>query len=385
MDGMRTVAHHLGDAGYRTACFGHMHWQRIETNDGREDVFPDHGYQEYGAVHHDLSALEPWQRERHLWERMGPTQSCTAGASVVPEEQSYSKQIADAAIAELRGNHRDGRRFLNWTSFNDPHPPFFPPAEYYRRYAAMDLPLPRTRPPDARPTQAEVCGNPVWAGMTPLDHRVMRAGYFGLVELADRHLGRVLDALDELDLWKDTMIIFTVDHGEMLGDFGRYMKSVMWEPAVHMPLFVYHPDAEPGERRAFAEHVDLYPTICEYLGLPIPPEVQGRSLLPLVVSQRTPATWREYAFSQLDDDLMIRTADWKLIYRNGRPAHLFDVRRDPDEYYDVVHRHAEVVRDLSALLDRDHPGLFERNETIRRSGRIRKKKRKPKVQLVEVP
>jgi hypothetical protein len=61
------------------------------------------------------------------------------------------------------------------------------------------------------------------------------------------------------------------------------------------------------------------------------------------------------------------------------------MRRDPDEYYDVVHRHAEVVRDLSALLDRDHPGLFERNETIRRSGRIRKKKRKPKVQLVEVP
>lgn len=175
-----------------------MHWQRIETHDGREDVFPDHGCEEYHAIHHDLSALSDQERTRGMWD--------------------------------------------------------------------------------------------------------------------------------------DTMIVFTADHGEMLGDFGLYSKGVMWEQAVPMPFYVYHLDLDAGEREGFAEHVDVFPTVCDYLGVPIPSGVQGRSLRPLLDGGQTPRNWREYTFSQLNDDCMIKTLRWKLVYENGRPVYLFDLQADPEEY-----------------------------------------------------
>ncbi len=385
VEGMYTIAHHLKGAGYRTACFGHMHWQRIETHDGREDVFPDHGYEEYHAIHHDFSALSDRERTRGMWEGMGLTQQCTAGASIVPEEHCYSRQIADASIRKLREWTQKGEQFLSWTSFNDPHPPFFPPAEYYAKYAALELPGPRVRPEDASPSQQDVSGHPIWMQMTPVDHRVMKAGYYGLVELVDHHIGRVLDTLDGLALWDDTMVVFTADHGEMLGDFGRYSKGVMWEQAVHMPFYVYHPNLEAGEREGFAEHVDVFPTVCDYLGVPIPSGVQGRSLRPLLDGGQTPRDWREYAFSQLNDDCMIQTLRWKLVYENGRPVYLFDLQADPEEYYNVMDDYPDVVTELSGFLRCDHPDLFEANEKIRQSNRCRKKKRKPGIALLETP
>lgn len=385
LEGMRTIAHHLVAHDYRTACFGHMHWQRIETNDGRQNVFPDHGYEHYDAIGHDTSVLTKGQQQRRLWENASVTMNATAGPSVVSEEESYSRQVADASIARLREWMGKGESFLSWTSFNDPHPPFFPPPELYAKYAAMDLPPPRTRPADARPSQEETGSNAVWSMLTELDHRVMKAGYYGVVELADRQLGRVLDELDELDLWKDTVIFFTVDHGEMMGDYGRYMKSVMWEQAVHMPFFVYHPDIAPGERDGLVEHVDVYPTVCELLGLPIPKEVRGRSLVPLLRNADTPADWRRYALAQLNDDLMVRTDRWKLVYKDGEPLHLFDLEKDPNEFYDCLADTREIASELEIAWQADHPDLFAANQRIRASGRLRKKKRKPTIALAETP
>ena len=379
VEGMHTVAHELAGNGWRTACIGHMHWQRMETSDDRQDVFPDHGYEEYHCIHPDQSGLADWQRKRLMWETLQVTQHCTAGASVAPEEHSYSRQISDASIRKLREWKERGERFLNWTSYNDPHPPFFPPAEIYAHYAGLDLPPPIVRPEGARPSQAETATDPVWAAMMPLDHRVMKAGYYGLIDLADRHLGRVLDALDELDLWKDTMVIFTVDHGEMLGDFGRYFKNVMWEQATHMPFFVCHPAAQPGECDALVEHVDIFPTLCDALGVSIPEGVQGRSLMPCLSERRAPADWRRYALAQLDDLVMVRDDRWKLVYKQGRPAHLFDLQQDPGECHDRLADQPEVAGALDAQFQRDHPDLFPATARIRASGRLRKKKVKPAI------
>lgn len=382
-EGMRTIAHHFAEHDYRTTCIGHMHWQRLETNDGRENVFPDHGYEHYDAVTHDETDLTPRQQKRRLWENAGLTNESTAGPSVVDEAHSYSRQIADAAIARLRGWHERGEKFLCWTSFNDPHPPFFPPADLYKKYAAMDLPAPRMRPPDAQPTQQETSDRDVWSMMSDLDHKVMKAGYYGLVELADRQLGRILDTLDELNLWDDTIVLFTVDHGEMMGDFGRYMKQVMWEQAVHVPFFLYHPQLQPAERSELIEHVDVFPTLSDLAGLPTPQNVQGRSLAPLL--EGGGAEWRTYALAQLKTNLMVRTERWKLIYEAGEPRWLFDLQSDSEEYHDCLAAQPKVAADLIAMWQADHPDLFSETEAIAAAGRMRKKKRKPAVTLVEVP
>lgn len=382
-EGMRTVAHELRDRGLRTGCFGHMHWQRRPVDDSLGDVFPDHGYEVYHAVTADRSALDERQKAELMWENLGATSKRVAGASGVPEELCFSKQIADASIRKLREWKAGGERFLSWTSFDDPHPPFFPSGTLYAKYAARDLPPPLLRPPGASPSQEEVCGDPVWARMTPLDHRAMKAGYYGLIEQADRHLGRVLDALDELDLWKDTMVLFTVDHGDMMGDFGRYFKSVMWEQAVHMPFFIYHPGIAPGECDALVEHVDVLPTLCDCLGFPIPEGRRGRSLKPLLARKTAPADWREYALAQLGEDVMVRTSDWKLVYQRGEPVHLFDLANDSHEFHNLLAARPDKARELAAVLDRDHPALFQTTQAVRAAGRFRKKKRKPRIVLGE--
>lgn len=380
VEGMRTIAHRAVDAGWRAECFGHMHWQRLDTCDGRPDVFPDHGYQDYQAIHHDRSGLTDAQRRRRMWEELDLTQSRTAGISAVPGEQFYARQIADASIRRLRDWAASGQRFLSWTSFDEPHPPFFTTRELYAHYAALDLPPPLTRPDDASPSRDEVGRNPVWNDMTPLDHRVMKAGYYGLVEMADRQLGRVLDALDELRLWDNTLVLFTVDHGEMLGDFNLYAKSVMWEQAVHVPFFLCHPGIAPGERTALAEHVDVLPTICDCLGLPVPDGTQGRSLKPWLTGA-PPASWREYALAHLNELIMVRTERWKLVYQKGVPAHLFDLREDPRESFNRIADRPDIARDLNALLERDHPDLLPATRRHVAADRRRKKKLKPDVVL----
>ncbi len=383
-EGMRTVAHEVVRHGVRAECFGHMHWQRIETGDGRDDVFPDHGYEQYHAIRHDRSGLTEAQRRRRLWEELSLTQSRTAGVSAVPEEHSYGRQTADASIGRLRHWKARGERFLSWTSFDDPHPPFFSTPELYAYYAALDLPPPRVRPDDAAPSRQEVAANPVWAQMTPLDHRVMKAGYHALVELADRQLGRVLDTLDELRLWEDTVVLFTVDHGEMLGDYGLYFKSVMWEPAVHMPFFLCYPGATPGERSNLVEHVDVFPTLCDGLGLPVPAGLQGRSLMPWLTGEAS-APRREYALAQLNELIMVRTERWKLVYQKGKPLWLFDLANDPGELHNLLPERPEVARELNALLERDHPELLPETRHLLAAGRHRKKKLKPDIVLSEHP
>ena len=141
----------------------------------------------------------------------------------------------------------------------------------------------------------------------------------------------MLDTLKRLGLEDDTIIVFTADHGDQLWEHRLFLKFVFYEASVHVPLFICGEGIEPGDRDEFVEHVDLFPTICDLAGATTPPTVHGRSLSPLLSGDPTPDEWRDAVFSQIRNNRMVRTADWKLNTYDGLPEELYDLTSDPDE------------------------------------------------------
>jgi choline-sulfatase len=319
-----------------------------------------------------------------MWERLGDTQSAAAGASVLDADEGYAHQVAEAAIARIRQCHAAGERFLSWTSFDEPHPPFFAPPEFYADIDQAALPLPFTRPPDASPLPPSLARQQrrAWSRFNDWDHRRMRAGYYALVRYADDRIGRILDELDRLDLWRDTLVVFTADHGDNLGEHGLFFKSNFREGSVRVPLLVCHPDLTPGDRQTLVEHVDILPTVCDFLGVAPPPDGDGISLRP-VLEAGDAAAEREIAISHLSTDLMLRDDRWKLVYADGEPSELFDMQADPCEFYNRLDEPAAApARErLEAWLQARHPTLLADTRAALAAGRVRRHKRKPAIML----
>lgn len=181
-------------------------------------------------------------------------------------EERYSQTLTfNSGMEFMRRNAGEDNWFLQLEVF-DPHEPFDAPAAYQRPGAAGGADWPPYAPVSETPGQVEA----------------MRRKYIALLEYCDANLGRLLDEMDRLDLWKDTLLIVGTDHGFLLGEHGWWGKNLMpdYEEIVHTPLFIWDPrSGRRGERRgALVQTVDLCPTILEYFGLPIPAEVQGHSL-----------------------------------------------------------------------------------------------------------
>lgn len=191
------------------------------------------------------------------------------------EEKDFpSVQCFEAAFDFLDRNRNADNWLLQVETF-DPHEPFFAPERLKARFpTAYDGPI-LDWPRYERVTEPQ----------DQIDE--LRANYFALLTLCDELLGRVLDYFDQHDLWKDTALILTTDHGFLLGEHDWWAKNRMplYEEISHIPLFVHHPDfAEQAgtRRRSLTQTIDLMPTFCELFGAGIPEEVQGKSLLPLL-------------------------------------------------------------------------------------------------------
>lgn len=144
------------------------------------------------------------------------------------------------------------------------------------------------------------------------------ASYYTSVEYMDANVGRVLDALDQLGLSDNTLVVYAGDHGYLLGHHGRFEKHMMWEEAVRAPLVMKAPDLPSGSTDALVELVDLVPTILDVLNVPPLASAQGRSFEPLL--DGTATTHRTSVFSEFlpDNKAMIRTERWKYVFTTGQ-------------------------------------------------------------------
>jgi arylsulfatase A-like enzyme len=164
----------------------------------------------------------------------------------------------------------------------------------------------------------------------------MRAAYYGLISHIDWHVGHILDALDRRGLLEDTIVLYSSDHGEMLGEHQLLQKWVFYEGAIRVPLIVRYPTrfAGGGVAAAPVELVDLAPTLLDLAGAAPYAACDGRSLVPLLEQPHAPAPpgWRDAVFSELRGEHMVRTDRYKYTYRAGEAGHeLFDLVNDPLE------------------------------------------------------
>jgi choline-sulfatase len=198
----------------------------------------------------------------------------------VPHGKCEDDFIGDRALAAIDG-FSDEFPWHCFVSFVGPHNPFDPAPEYAERWRDADMPDPIPAEPEGRPARYR------YAKDYDLDtHRQARRQYTAYLEQIDFQIGRLLDRLEERGELDTTHIVFSADHGEMLGDHGRYTKSCHYEASVRIPLIVTGPGIEAGTSDALVELNDVGATCCDLAGIGPVPTAQAKSLAPLLRGDR---------------------------------------------------------------------------------------------------
>ena len=247
-----------------------------------------------------------------------------------------------------------------------PHPPFVAPEPYNELYAPAGLLSPvrheeRDREAAVHPFLAAMIRHPRFGDKgDPRRLEDAWASYYGLMTEVDDHLGRLFAFLRERGHWDDTLVIFTSDHGEQLGDHWLTGKLGFFDQSYHIPLIIRDPrrsaDASRGGRfDMFTENVDIMPTMLDWLGIEVPSQCDGRSLLPILETAMAPTRWRtavhwEFDFRHDSDWLrennpgisvhqchlsVLRDRRFKYVHFPALPSLLYDLQTDPGELEDV--------------------------------------------------
>ena len=276
----------------RTAHYGKWHLgDEVFTQHGFDDWrSTEDGYEEFYSPGRDSEARSTYHRwliENGLRPKNGSAFT-RAEAARLPEEFGKPAYLAGEASRFLREN-RD-RPFALYVNFLEPHMPFFGPRDDQYDPAAIPLPANFEWPRANQPLRARVFAHAYYEkGMSGLplkteaDWRRMIANYWGLCSLIDTHVGRILDTLAELGLDENTIVVFTSDHGDMMGSHRLLAKAIMFQEAIRVPLLVRLPGQRAARRVSGpVSLVDLVPTLLDLMGAPVPDGLHGQSLRPVL-------------------------------------------------------------------------------------------------------
>jgi len=333
-----TFAHSLGAAGYETALIGRMHF-----------VGADQWYGFEKRLVGSLTAVHLFGRGPGLTPPLsGATgQSRPAVTTAGPGRtayQVYDEVVARTAAEYLRERARgNDRPFCTVVGFVLPHCPFVCPKEDWRYYYdRVTLPeVPEGYFEGLHPAIKLWRRSRGIEDLTDEEIHRGRAGYYGIVTHLDRQLGVVMDALRQSGLDRNTVVIYTSDHGEMAGELGMWWKSSFYEGSVSVPLIVSCPERfEPGRRvDEIVSLIDIGPTLVDLAGGDPMPAAAGTSLVPLLNGEGV--DWANEAFSEhyslngVPPMRMIRSGRWKLVHYEGCRPQLFDLETDPHEFNDL--------------------------------------------------
>jgi arylsulfatase A-like enzyme len=331
--------------------------------------FEENNHRRYVAWAKRCGHADPAATIRELWAPAdGGTRPGDAPAAI-PTDLSDSRWSTEHALDFL--SERQGEPWFLHLGYLRPHPPFTAPAPYHLAIDPRTIPKPKR----AATAAAECGGHPAvgyFHGLLPMsgfmiggegkvvdlsdtDLAALRRHYYGMIAEVDAEIGRVLDFLEARGELDRTLIIFTSDHGEQLGDHYLLGKCGFYDESYHIPLIVADPRPDATATRGtivkgFSESVDIMPTILDWLGLETPISCDGASLLPLIRAEpgAKPKDAAHFEFSlrlgfpyghvkPLDLDwrdselTVLRTERFKYVHFTALPPVLFDLERDPDE------------------------------------------------------
>ena len=332
-----TYAHYLRNLGYHTALSGKMHFCGPDQLHGFEerltsDIYPaDYGW----VVNWDAPETRPsWYHNMASVLQAGPC--------VRTNQLDFDDEVVFRARQYVYDHVRkdDGQPFCLTVSMTHPHDPYTIPKAYWDRYSDTEIPLPQAVPPqDALDPHSQrlLKVYDLWNKPVPEDRiRDARRAYFGACSYIDDQVGSLLAVLEDTGVLDDTLIVFSGDHGDMLGERGLWYKMHWFEMAARVPLLVWAPGQfAPARVAASVSTADLLPTLVELAGGAPMPELplDGRSLVPhLRGAGGHDQVFGEYmAEGTVSPVMMLRQGDYKLIYSETDPCLFFDVRNDPQE------------------------------------------------------
>jgi choline-sulfatase len=372
-----TLAHAMGAGGYRPALVGRMHAVGPDQLHGyAERLVGDHGPNQpggRGADHGDLSGTAG--PARVSLTKSGPGQSAY---------QVHDEDVTAAAVHWLDRygvRHRAGQEstpFSLSVGFMLPHQPFVARQQDYALYEGR-MTMPRTPEPFSNDLHPHIRAWREGCGIVDVpEDEILRArtAYWALVTCMDRLIGQILEALRANGLEDNTLVVYTSDHGEQVGEHGLWWKQTFYEDSVRVPAILkWLGRLSPNVRSdRVCSGLDLNATMLDALGCPPLPQSRGRSLLPLLQSPKT-APWEDIAFSEFCLDgagaggptgehgivqRMVRRGDWKLNYYDTQPSQLFHLAEDPRELNDrIADPHCATIRNelLALVLDGWDPAL----------------------------
>lgn len=352
-----TLPGEFAKAGYHTQCVGKMHVYPTRNLCGFHNVVLHDGY-----LHHNKNSDEPYgahwsQCDDYMqWfrEQMRPGVDINdAGLecnSWVARPWPYAEHLhptnwtVSQSIDFLR--RRDpSKPFFLMTSFVRPHSPLDPPQVYFDQYINQDIPLPPLGD-WAEKEDADQCGLDISCIKGLLDKRSLkraRAAYYGLITHIDHQIGRLLQALNEYNVLRNTVIVFCSDHGDLLGDHNLFRKAMPYEGSAGIPLIVYDPGNIIGckHNRVIdnpVELMDIMPTLLDIAGVEVPGCIEGKSMLPLIKEDE--CEWREYihgehSFGDLSNHFIVSTKEKYVWFSQTGREQYFDMENDQQEMYDL--------------------------------------------------
>ncbi len=362
----KTFAHAFGRAGYMTALIGKMHFvdaqthgfdYRLDFNDWFQYLGPktklyseELGARNSGSGQPQIDDLwrdygDPWIGVRELDGRKGAVHA--GRVSKLAEKDHFESFVARESIRFLK-NHGKTQPFFLVSSFLKPHDPFMPAERFAQMFRAEEMRLPdtwgkvdmQTVPGEIRNMIKRHAASDLGDPETAKRHM---AFYYASLAQMDDCAGQVLAALRELDLEKDTIVVYASDHGEMLGEHGLWQKFVFYEPSVGVPLIFRVPGLTVGNGRC-ATPVSLaqvFATLTELCGIPAPSALDGGSLAGCLrdPGKRLDTTvFAEYNLGNRQAKYMIRRGDFKFNYYVNDMAELFNLREDPKEMNNLALR-----------------------------------------------
>ncbi len=381
-----TLAERLRDSGYQTHLVGKLHFFPVRRRYGFDSMdWSDGPYKGGGGDYTKFVEREAPPMPRVERAHGATTNSWVARPWHLEDRLHFTNWTTDRALEFLEKRDPTAPFFLKASYFH-PHTPSTPPAYYFSHYMNQDLGEPHVGA-HSRISEGPIPGLPVRSKRCALSYQQMkqlRAGYFGCIHHIDDQVGRLLEAVP-----RDTIIVFTSDHGEMLGDHQYFQKGRGFEGASRIPYLIKFPDemkVEAGQvRDEPVELMDIMPTLLDAVGVDAPREMDGKSLLPLLRGKNR--GWREFihgeaahrnAGTELEPDIsnhFLTDGRRKFVWDSATGQEMFfNLENDPYELENLADQreHSSEVshwRDQLIIKLRGREERFASGSALRAYGR----------------
>jgi len=389
-EGYPTIPKMMTENGYFTGLIGKAHFQAYHTKGSFEsepNIFDSDFFKKwcgpyYGFQYAKLSAVHSTQKNSTgmhygIWLKeqgvntdkyFGRTEYVDFGKWDLPEQYSNSKWVADETINAIKYSENKNKPFYLWASFQDPHNPCFVPEPWASMYNKDEMPVyglregeHNARPPFYKAVAEEAYYSDKskncygdeeelsiknWHCISNLPFmdlekkKEIMSVYYGMVSQMDHHVGRIIDYLEKAGLLDNTLVVFTSDHGDYMGNHGLWWKGLPAFEDIHkVPFIVSHPQCKgPGKKSdAIQSIVDLGATFLEAAGIDIPVGIQGVSQLnSWLDAAACSRKWAMVEFRPTESPFKQVTYinyRYKLVVYHSRPyGELYDLQKDPDQY-----------------------------------------------------